>query len=299
MAVPSHLVARVRSFNRMVTGRIGALEASFLGRGRPLGASRVLFEVGRAGTLLRDLRDRLSLDSGYTSRILRALEREGLVKLDRVEGDARSRFLRLTAAGRRELVLLDRLSDRGAVSILEPLDDRQRQALITAMETVERLLAAGAVEISVEDPSSPAARECLRRYYGELAERFKAGFDPAASIPATPRELTPPRGYFLVARLHGQPVGCGALKCHGRFAEVKRMWVAPDARGLGIGRRLLSRLEETARLRRIPLLRLETNESLKEAQALYRSSGYREVPAFNSEPYAHHWFEKRLGRTRG
>jgi ribosomal protein S18 acetylase RimI-like enzyme len=72
------------------------------------------------------------------------------------------------------------------------------------------------------------------------------------------------------------------------------MWVDASTRGLGLGRRLLATLESLARSQGLPILRLETNESLKEAQALYRSSGYQEVPAFNREPYAHHWFEKRL-----
>ncbi|HTO21177.1 MAG TPA: helix-turn-helix domain-containing GNAT family N-acetyltransferase [Spirochaetia bacterium] len=293
-AMDSDFVPRVRSFNRAVTQRIGALENGFLGRGRPLGASRVLFEIGVAGTQVRELRDRLGLDSGYVSRLLRALEREGLVRTRRSREDARVRRLQLTAAGRRELATLDSLSDRAAASILEPLNARQRDALTEAMSVVERLLEAGSVSISVEDPGGPAAQECLHLYYAELARRFEHGFDPGASISATADELTPPNGYFLVARLHGAPVGCGALKCHPDFGEVKRMWVAETARGLGIGRRLLGRLEDLARERALPLLRLETNESLKEAQALYRSSGYREVPAFNQEPYAHHWFEKGL-----
>jgi DNA-binding MarR family transcriptional regulator/GNAT superfamily N-acetyltransferase len=288
------MISRVRSFNRSVTQRIGALESRFLGRGRSLGASRVLFEIGATGADIRELRERLGLDSGYMSRLLRGLESEGLVRTSRSGKDARVRHLRLTAAGRRELETLNRLSDQEAASILEPLDEKERNALTGAMETVERLLTAGSVAVDVEDPSGPASRKCLARYYGELEERFEAGFDPGTSISATPRELTPPEGYFLVARLHGRAVGCGALKCHPDFGEIKRMWVAPAVRGLGIGRRLLARLEYIARQRKLPVLRLETNRSLVEAQALYRSSGYREVPAFNTEPYAHHWFEKRL-----
>ena len=72
------------------------------------------------------------------------------------------------------------------------------------------------------------------------------------------------------------------------------MWVAPEARGLGLGRRLLQELERHARDRGATVLRLETNETLREAIALYRGSGYGEVAAFNDEPYAHHWFEKHL-----
>ena len=107
--------------------------------------------------------------------------------------------------------------------------------------------------------------------------------------------MTPPAGLFLVATLHGEPVGCGALKFHpGAPAEIKRMWVAPAVRGLGLGRRLLAELEARAVAQGVRVLRLETNRALTEAISLYRAAGYREVPAFNDEPYAHHWFEKSL-----
>ena len=102
-----------------------------------------------------------------------------------------------------------------------------------------------------------------------------------------------------MATLRSQPVGCGALKFHGRRpTELKRMWVDPTARGLGVGRRLLAALEAHAAEGPSRVLHLETNRSLTEAIALYRSAGWTEVPAFNDEPYAHHWFEKRLGQTR-
>ena len=154
----------------------------------------------------------------------------------------------------------------------------------------------GPVEIDVEDPESAAARACLTAYVRELDGRFDAGFDPGRSIPADADELREPAGLFLVARLRGEPVGCGALKLHGpEPAEIKRMWVAPVARGAGIGRRILDALEDHARKRGVSVLRLETNRTLEEAIGLYRSAGYAEVDAFNDEPYAHHWFEKRLG----
>jgi ribosomal protein S18 acetylase RimI-like enzyme len=72
------------------------------------------------------------------------------------------------------------------------------------------------------------------------------------------------------------------------------MWVDATTRGLGVGKRILDKLERLAREKKLALLRLETNRSLTEAQSLYRSSGYKEVKAFNAEPYAHHWFEKML-----
>jgi DNA-binding MarR family transcriptional regulator/GNAT superfamily N-acetyltransferase len=287
-------IARIRSFNRTVTQQIGALDTSFLGRGRSLGASRLLFEIGAEGIEVRRLRDRLDLDSGYTSRLLRGLEGQGLIRTGPSAADARVRFVRLTPSGRKELAVLNRRSDQAAATLLERLGEPQRAALASAMETVERLLLAGAVRLQVADPRGDDARYCLERYFEELAERFDAGFDPARSIPADADELTPPQGYFVLATLNGGPIGCGALKCHAGFGEIKRMWTAPDSRGLGVGKRVLHRLEELARERHLPLLRLETNRTLTEAQSLYRRSGYREVQPFNAEPYAHHWFEKSL-----
>ena len=289
------MIAAVRRFNRAVTQRAGALDDAFLARGRPLGQARVLWETGRDGRDVRDLRARLDLDSGYLSRLLRALERDGLVTVEANEADGRIRTVRLTAAGEAERAELDRLSDGAAASLLGPLTSGQRGRLVNAMAEVERLLTASAIVTGVRDPRDPDARRCLRAYVEELSGRFDSGFDPALSISAADHEMTPPAGLFLVATLHGEPAGCGALKFHpGAPAEIKRMWVAPAVRGLGLGRRLLAELEARAAAHGVRVLRLETNRTLTEAISLYRAAGYREVPAFNDEPYAHHWFEKTL-----
>ncbi len=151
------------------------------------------------------------------------------------------------------------------------------------------------VRIRECDPAHPDARYCLRAYFAELASRFDGGFDPAQSISAADPELRPPAGLFVVATLYAEPAGCGALKFHRDApAEIKRMWVAPAARGLGLGRRILAGLEARAAAHGVSTLRLETNQALAEAIALYRAAGYREVAPFNDEPYAHHWFEKTL-----
>ena len=151
------------------------------------------------------------------------------------------------------------------------------------------------IDVAVEDSGSDDAQWCVEQYFDELNARFTTGFNPALSISADRAELSLPAGLFLIARIDGRPVGCGALKFHpGAPAELKRMWVAPDARGLGLGRRILAELEAQARTAGVEILHLETNETLVEAIALYRRNGWIEVPAFNTEPYAHHWFEKRL-----
>lgn len=289
------MIGQLRRFNRTVTQRVGALNDGFLSRGRPLGQARVLWEIGSAGCDVRALRSRLGLDSGYLSRLLRSLEADGLIVVERSGTDGRVRTARLTRRGLAERAVLDRRADGVAQAILAPLSGGQRARLVAAMADVERLFVASAIEIGPRDPAHPHARAAVRAYFDELAQRFDTGFDPAQSLPAADHELTPPSGVILVATLHGEPVGCGGLKLHpGAPAELKRMWVSPAVRGLGLGRRLLAELEARAVSEGTRVIRLETNGTLAEAIGLYRSAGYTEVPAFNDEAYAHHWFEKTL-----
>jgi DNA-binding MarR family transcriptional regulator len=288
-------VADVRRFNRAVTQRVGALGDRYLTRDRPLGEARVLWEVGVEGCEVRALRRRLELDSGHLSRLLRALERDGLVEVAGGEGDARVRTVALTERGRTERAQLDERSDELARSILEPLTHRQRDRLVGAMRDVERLLTAALVEVREVDPAHPDAKACLRRYFAELNRRWEPGFDPSQGSTAEPHQLRPPAGLMLVAYLRGEPVACGAVKhLPGGPSDIKRMWVAETARGLGIGRRLLEALEAEARRSGAAAARLETNRMLTEAISLYRSAGYVEVAPFNDEAYAHHWFQKPL-----
>lgn len=291
------MIAQVRRFNRVVTQRIGALDDHFLARNRPLGEARVLWEIGTEGCEVRALRLRLDLDSGYLSRLLRSLEAAGMVAVEPSEPDRRLRIARLTSAGLAERAVLDERSDDLAKSFLEPLNERQRNRVVDAMRDVERLLTAALVEIEPVDPLHPHAQHCLGQYFAELNLRFEGGFDPSISISADADELRSPAGLFVVATLRSEPIGCGALKFHtNEPTELKRMWVDPSARGLGIGRRLLSELEAEAERRGSRMVRLETNKSLTEAIALYRSSGYLEVQPFNDEVYADHWFQKRLSK---
>ena len=289
------LVEQIRSFNRTVTERIGVLNDHFLGRNHPLGEARLLWEIGEQGAEVRELRNRLGLDSAYVSRLLRSLEGQGLIIVETSVNDGRVRIVQLSKAGLRERAELDHRADAFAQSLLEPLSESQRVKLVAAMAQVGRLLIASMVQISVADPMSQDAIWCIEQYFTELGERFEMGFDPTLGISAHAHELTPPVGLLLVARLREEPVGCGALKFHkNTIGELKRMWIAPRARGLGLGRRLLEALEHKAREAGMTVIHLETNRTLIEAIELYRHSGYQEVEAFNDEPYAHHWFEKRL-----
>ncbi len=288
-------IERLRSFNREVTRRIGVLNPSFLERGRPLAEARLIYEIGRGHVELRTLRARLGLDSGHLSRLVRSLSDQGLIETKTAPDDKRVRCARLTPEGRRERESYDRLSDEAAADLLAPLSEKQRARFLDAAREIERLLRARAVSIAVESAVSKDARACLSSYFSELSTRFETGFDPGESLPLDAPMMTPPAGCFVVARLDGDAIGCGALTIRETDAGyIKRMWVAPNARGLGVGRRVLLALEEWARAAGLARIQLETNRALTEAQNLYRASGYSETAPFNAEPYAHHWFEKRL-----
>ena len=220
----------------------------------------------------------------------------GLIRIAASHTDARVRTATLTGRGQAERALLDERSDELAWSFLEPLTDAKRERLVAAMDEVERLLTSALVELQVLDPADPRADYCLRAYYAELDSRFATGFDPDQALPLELYEMRAPAGLFVVAMLHGEPVGCGGLKFHRRApTELKRLWVSPKVRGLGVGRRLVADLEERAStMASSRFLQLDTNATLVEAIALYRSGGYEEVEPFNDEPYANHWFRKRL-----
>src|ERR1044071_5509104 len=133
-------ILTVRRFYRALTLRTGALTDSFLGRGRPLAQSRLLFEIGTQGADVRELRSRLDFDSGYLSRLLRSLEAHGLIEVSPLESDLRSRRAYLTTAGLDELQDLNRLGDRFARETLEPLSAAERTRLVAAICEVEKLL---------------------------------------------------------------------------------------------------------------------------------------------------------------
>jgi len=286
-------IARVRQFNRAVTAEVGALDSSFLGRGRPLGAARVLNSIGRGITDVGRLRQALGLDSGLASRLLRSLEDEGLIEVAPHPQDARRRIVQLTAAGQQEFLAYEQLSDDQASAMLSRHPDPAK--LLAAMEVIASALQRDHTVIEVADPTGEPARACLRAYYDELGRRFESGFEVARSRDPEAADMVPPRGTFLLGWSDGQPVGCVALKGDGSDeAEVKRLWVAPSIRGQGLARRLMRAVEDAAAHQGVRTLRLDTNSALPEAVALYRRSGWTEIPRFNDDPYPDVFFEKRL-----
>ncbi|MCL8485078.1 MULTISPECIES: bifunctional helix-turn-helix transcriptional regulator/GNAT family N-acetyltransferase [Bradyrhizobium] len=286
-------ISRVRRFNRAVTSEVGALDTSFLGRGRPLGAARVLNAIGHGRSDVAELRDYLVLDSGLMSRLLRSLEEEGLVTTKPHPEDARRRIAKLTAAGRREFEAYETLSNAQAESMLAR--HSQPEALLAAMDMVAAALGRSRISIDLLDPRSEPARYCLGEYYAELSRRFARGYDVALSRDPDATDMIAPRGAFFVALSDGLPLGCVGLKGAGSpLAEIKRLWVAPAARGLGLARRLMDAAETAARQLLITTLRLDTNSALGEAMQLYRRTGWTEIERFNDDPYPDLFFEKRL-----
>jgi DNA-binding MarR family transcriptional regulator/N-acetylglutamate synthase-like GNAT family acetyltransferase len=284
----------LRRFNRSYTQRIGALDDSFLGLRMPLACARLVFELGAQPTTVRALRARLGLDSGYLSRLVRSLERQGYVVVRPDSVDRRRRMLELTEAGRALHAELDERSEAKARAILDPLSPRQRERLEAALATADLLVRAATVEFERVDPASPAAREAVARYFAELDERFENGFDPGPVTTSEDDQLRPPRGAFVVATSDGDPVAGAGLRSYDGFGEIKRMWVHPGWRGVGLGSRMLRRVEAEAAALGHRVVRLDTRHVLTEAIALYERTGYRAIERYNDNPYATHWFEKDL-----
>ncbi|WP_333826339.1 bifunctional helix-turn-helix transcriptional regulator/GNAT family N-acetyltransferase [Pararhodobacter sp.] len=286
-------VARIRRFQRAVTTEIGLLDASFLGRGRPLGPARVLNAIGSGRREISEIRAYLCLDSGLMSRLLRGLEAEGLIEVEPGTEDSRRRRVSLTAAGQQEYTAYEALSDTKAREVLSR--HTAPDALLAAMDLVASALGKDRIAFEVTDPRDPRAQTCMRAYYAELAARFDRGFDVSLSSDPQVQDMLPPRGAFLIAVSDGLPVGCVGLKGTDEgYAEVKRLWVSPAARGLGLSRRLMRRVEDIAAQAGVALLRLDTNSALGEAVALYRKTGWCEIGRFNDDPYPDLFFEKQL-----
>ncbi len=285
----------LRHFNRSYTQRIGVLEDRFLGLDRPLATSRLLWEIGLDGRPVAELRTVMGIDSAYLSRLLRRLESDGLVVTDVDPADGRRRRVVLTGDGRREWQELDDRSQVLAEALIAPLRPGQRDRLAEALTTADHLLSAAAVAIEAVDPLEAAAVEALQCYFDELDQRFDTGFDPGGSITADADSYRPPNGVFVLGRLGDDTVACGAVyRLQPAMAEIKRMWVHGEWRGVGLGRRVLDHLENEARSLGCNTVRLDTNSALTEAIAMYESSGYKPIERYNDNPFAKCWFEKHV-----
>lgn len=287
-------IARLRRFNRAVTREVGALDTSFLGRGRPLGAARVLQLVQPDGTDVALIRDRLALDSGLLSRFLRSLEREGLITTASDPADRRRRIARLTEAGREEMAAYDAIGRDSAARIIARAGARAAE-VVAAMDLIATLLNRDQLAIRPADPDTPEALACLQAYFDELLARVPAAQAGMFTLPDPQSDsYRPPQGRFLIAWSDDLPVGCVSLRpLGGGVAEVKRLWVHDSARGQGLARRLMTAIEDEARAMGVSLLKLDTNSALSEALALYRATDWTATAPYTGLP-ADTWLEKPL-----
>ncbi|MGL6212146.1 MAG: bifunctional helix-turn-helix transcriptional regulator/GNAT family N-acetyltransferase [Paracoccaceae bacterium] len=287
-------IARLRRFNRVVTREIGALDTSYLGRGRPLGIARVLYLIKATGTDVAEIRRRLGLDTGLLSRILRGLKAENLIEMTTDPADRRRRIARLTPKGQAEWQVYDDLGHAKAQQVFDRAGPRQ-QAVIDAMDLIATVMLRDEVDIRDADPDDAAALHCLSSYHRLLLDTFDM-FSPAdlpLPLPDGPR-YRPPEGAFLIAWSEDLPIGCVALRrLTPDTAEVKRLWVDPMARGQGLGRRLMHAIETRARTLGYTTAKLDSHTNLPEAIALYRSDGWVETTPYTT-PHANIWMAKRL-----
>lgn len=287
-------IARLRRFNRVVTREIGALDSSYLGRGRPLGAARVLQLVKPTGTDVADLRQQLGLDTGLLSRLLRGLEDEGLLHLVTDPSDRRRRIAMLTEAGQAEWQVYEQLGYAKAQQVFDRAGSRQ-QAVIAAMDLIATVMLQDQVELRDADPDSPAALACLAAYYQQLTNQVPGASPEMLTLPlADAAKYRAPQGAFLIAWSDDLPVACASFRPHEPgTAEIKRLWVDPVARGQGLGRRMMRAIESRARDMGFTRAILDSNTALTEAVALYRSDGWTEIAPYTSFP-ANIWMTKRL-----
>jgi DNA-binding MarR family transcriptional regulator/N-acetylglutamate synthase-like GNAT family acetyltransferase len=279
-------IEAVRRFNRFYTRRIGVLQEGLLDSPWSLTEVRVMYEVAhRPGVAAAELATDLGLDRGYLSRILRRFEDEGLLARETATTDARRRHLRLTTKGKRTFAPLDKRSRQQVDALLGTLDDDGRQRLLSALQTVERTLA----------PATPSKAEAILRGYrpgdigwvvqrhGELYfreygydERFEALV--AGIVARFVERFDPARERCWIAELDGERAGSIFLVAQSKtIAKLRLLLVEPAARGLGLGRRLVTECIAFARGAGYRKVVLWTQGELDAARHLYAEAGFSKI----------------------
>jgi DNA-binding MarR family transcriptional regulator/N-acetylglutamate synthase-like GNAT family acetyltransferase len=296
-------IQAVRRFNRLYTRRIGVLDEALLGSGLALAEVRVLWEIGHApGTAASALAERLAMDSGYLSRILRGFRARGWVEATASEEDARQRRLTLTAKGRRRLEPLERRSNAQVAAMLAELGPARGERLVEAMRSIQALL----------EPAGPVARPYAIREpragdFGWVVERHGAvyageyGWDTtfeglvAEIVARYLRRHDPARERAWIAEREGDRIGCVFLVGQSRrVAQLRLLLVDPSARGLGVGSRLVDECIRFARDARYGRIVLWTQSILTAARSLYGRKGFRLVASekhrsFGAELVGENW----------
>lgn len=294
----SDCVAAVRRFSRFYTRRIGLLHEGLLGGPLSLTEGRLVWELAQAETLTaKELSAGLDLDSGYLSRLLRGLEERGLIEKRPSMADGRQVLLSLTPAGRDAYAAMDARSREEIGAMLGRLSPPQRHQLAEALGTAERLLGGG-------EPAKPAVPYILRpprpgdmgwvvhRQGALYAQEY--GWDEsfealvAEIVAGFVRNFDPKRERCWIAEREGRVVGSVFLVHHNdKVAKLRLLYVEPDARGLGIGRRLVEECIGFARQVGYARMTLWTNDILVAARRIYQAAGFRRVAAERHRSFGH------------
>ena len=298
----AHIQA-VRSFNRFYTQRIGVLDP-YLGSEFSLTEVRVLYELAHrdqptASELGRDL----ALDAGYLSRILRRFESQGWLARVPSIADARQSLLALTKAGHKVFAPLQQQSTDEAAALLAVLGAGDRQKLVSAMGTVQRLLAPATAPaptrtIVLRDPQ-PGDMGWVVQQHGEIYAReygWNSEFEALVAdiVSKYLKNFQPDAEKCWMAELDGERVGAVfVVRKSATVAQLRMLILTPEARGLGLGRRLADECIAFARSKGYKKMQLWTNSCLDAARALYAKRGFRLI---KSEPY-HGFGHDLVGET--
>ena len=295
-SVSADRIEAVRHFNRWYTQQVGALRGDLLATPYPLPQARVLFELAhRDGVTAADLAATLGLDRSYLSRLLAGLEKKGLVLRARDKADARRQSLALTAAGRRAFADLDRRSRDEVHAILAPLAPERERRLLGAMAAIEHVLGAGEMtEFSFTlRAHEPGDLGWVVSRHGALYAReygWDATFEALVAEIAAKflREFDPARERAWIAERDGERVGCVFVVGESAsVAKLRMLLVEPDARGLGLGRRLVAECLRFARSVGYRELVLWTNDVLHAARRLYVEAGFTLVGEQRHTSFGH------------
>jgi putative acetyltransferase len=300
------LIKSIRHFNRYYTNRLGLLSRYRFDTRLTLTEARVLFEIGRRGAHTQGaLKSELKIDGGYLNRVIKRLCALGLVEARKDERDGRVLVLGLTPKGRKTSTDIDDSSDAEARALVEGLGEFDLRNLVEHLRAAERILESrssrkAAVELVEGGPAVAAVRVLMREYASSLgADLAYQGFE--RELAGLPGKYAPPSGALFLARVSSasgaEPAGCVALRDLGSGdCEMKRLFVRPEYRGLGIGRVLAERAIEKGRSQGYRRMRLDTLERLADAVALYRSLGFEETEPYceNPLPGAMFWEKKLL-----
>jgi DNA-binding MarR family transcriptional regulator/GNAT superfamily N-acetyltransferase len=275
-------IEQVRAFNRDYTRRLGLLSRGLLDSPWSLTQVRVLYEIAhRPDVTAAELADALALDRGYLSRILRGFAAKRLLARSASSADARRQHLRLTPLGQRVLAPLERRAQQQVRTLLAPLDSARRETLLAAMSSIRLAF----------DPQTTASELVLRGHrpgdMGWVVERHGAlyaaeyGWNEAfeALVAGITAEfistLDPARERCWIAEAHGRRLGCVFLVAgEGGAARLRLLLVEPEARGLGLGRRLVRECVGFARAAGYRRLVLWTHANLAAARHLYQEAGF-------------------------